>query len=375
MASLQSQDIDREKIKATCKVIVDGQDVTSRWTPFLLSVQIVSPTRAFDMADLELSDRHGVLKLPDLQKKVQIELGWGSTVKTFDGTIENRESYGQRKGGRRLNIHAKGSDVAGKIKQPQRDTIGEGEKPDGSKDSIKLDDAFQRFASRAGMQAILGEGLKDITRPSWSITNESFMAWARRIAREHGAVFKMSNDTAFLSKLGDSKNAQGQGLADIQATWAADGNLKAWRIKPSSGRPAWKNTNASWFDRLEGKRRYANAKIEGLLGDFNGLKNVASFFQQFDAHTEEQAKAMASGESAAAQNHFGEGWVVIKGEPRAQPEAKCTVKGVRDGVDGDYKIRTVTHTYKRGGGFETLLDIEQPFTQGDTRGDKLAPLT
>jgi len=188
------------------------------------------------------------------------------------------------------------------------------------------------------------------------------------MSRELGLIFTMEGDTANFSKMGEGKSSSGQQIADIEVKWAEDGNLKAWQISPASGRPAWKNMNASWFDRLEGKRRYVNASIEGLLGDAKSMGAKASFFAPFEAFTEEQAKAQAKSDSSASRQALAEGWVVIRGEPKATPQAKVLLKGVREGVDGNYIIKKVTHTYKRGGGFETLLDLGDPGVQSDNRG-------
>jgi phage protein D len=357
--------------KAVCKVIVDGQDMTDRWSPYLLSVQVMlTEDSELATADIELSDRHGVLKLPEIGRTVQIELGWGTSIKTFEGPIDSRRSHGQRSNGRRLSVHAKSVSLTEPVKQPQRDTIGEGEKPDGEMDKKKFEEAVQKFAKEAGFQVEIGKEIGQIERPSWSITGESFMSWGKRISREIGANFVMEGKKGYFSKLGESSNAKGEQLSGIEARWARDGNLKAWDIEPASGRPTWKDTNASFFDRLEGARKWANSQSENQQQG-QKLDGKAGWFTLFEAFTKEQAEQQSKSDSTNAQHQQGNGWVVIKGEPRAQPSATVTVKGIRDGVDGEYKIRTVTHTYKRGGGFETLMDILEASTQGDTRGDNV----
>ncbi len=54
----------------------------------------------------------------------------------------------------------------------------------------------------------------------------------------------------------------------------------------------------------------------------------------------------------------GEGSVTIEGDTTAIPDGLCIVTGARAGIDGPWRIETVTHSYLRGGGFVTTLDLK-----------------
>jgi phage protein D len=59
--------------------------------------------------------------------------------------------------------------------------------------------------------------------------------------------------------------------------------------------------------------------------------------------------------------------VTIIGNPSAQPEGSCTVVGARPGIDGSYKIESVTHKLDRSKGYETTLELKHP--EGDVGSD------
>lgn len=50
----------------------------------------------------------------------------------------------------------------------------------------------------------------------------------------------------------------------------------------------------------------------------------------------------------------------MMGDVRAQPEAELILKGVRPGIDGVYRIKTVEHSLDRGGGVATRCEVGEP---------------
>jgi len=54
----------------------------------------------------------------------------------------------------------------------------------------------------------------------------------------------------------------------------------------------------------------------------------------------------------------------IEGDTAAIPDGLCILTGARPGIDGPYRIESVTHSYSRGGGFVTQLSLKQPGSGG-----------
>ena len=68
----------------------------------------------------------------------------------------------------------------------------------------------------------------------------------------------------------------------------------------------------------------------------------------------------AGNDSATSERETASGSVTIEGDTSAIPDGLCIVSGARPGVDGPYRIESVTHSYSRGGGFLTQLSLKRP---------------
>src|SRR4029077_20498677 len=80
------------RMRAYCKITVDGFDVTSKLEPHLISVHVTAGEPGM-AAELELDDRDGTLPLPPIGARILIQLGWETEqiVNVFIGSIEDLE--------------------------------------------------------------------------------------------------------------------------------------------------------------------------------------------------------------------------------------------------------------------------------------------
>ena len=81
---------------------------------------------------------------------------------------------------------------------------------------------------------------------------------------------------------------------------------------------------------------------------------------KFKHHTKANAGRQAKANAEDAEKGKGGGSIEIDGNARAQSKAICTVSGIRPGIDGDYQIKKASHTYSRGGGWVTKMELGQP---------------
>jgi hypothetical protein len=149
---------------AYVKISVAGQDVTSRFAPYLISVQVITVEGGQDKCNIELDDRNAELIIPGDSAAIQVVMGWhhegpriinvgasmaalqpsrfeleqeaafggpGAEV-VFEGHLANCESgFGRKGGGRRLWLECEAGMPKGKAKENQNDSIGEGKKRGG----------------------------------------------------------------------------------------------------------------------------------------------------------------------------------------------------------------------------------------------------
>jgi len=149
---------------AYVKIIVNGTDLTSRFAPYLISVQVISVRNEQDRCNIELDDRNAELIIPGDAARIQVVMGWhhegpriinvGASMAVykpsrfeleqeakfggpgaemvFQGELSNCESgFGRKGGGRRLWLECEGGKPKGAAKQEQTDSVGEGKKRSG----------------------------------------------------------------------------------------------------------------------------------------------------------------------------------------------------------------------------------------------------
>lgn len=339
-------------IKTPLTVLVNGNDVTSRFKPRLLEVKVSrSAGKAADSANLTLANPNGTVMLPSDRAPIEVFIQ-GEWV--FSGFVTEVEcSVRKSSEGRRIKIVASSVDQGSKAKEPKLQ----------HKDEATFSDVAKEFGQKAGINVeVLGE-LAGVFRPYWIQQNESFVSWGQRMAREMGATFKVIGSRAFFAPRNEGLAMSGRPLTTIHAE--SGRNLLEASIRPIVSRPRFSNVKISYFDIAKGEK--VEEEFETGIGDVD-----AALRQLITAADKEQAKQRAKAGGKESDREKGQGDVTIVGDARAEPEANCVVKGVAPGADGTYRIDTVDHTVSRSG-FVTSLGLRQP--QGGAGRDPRLPNT
>lgn len=342
-------------------VSVDGVDLTDRMNPYLQSIEVQDKDgTATDTCSLVLDDSEGQIQMPKPGGAVSVSL---EQVEVFRGTIDEIRSTGARGQGRILTISAKGFDanVSHKVKSQL----------DFHKDNATLQAFLDDAAQRAGLQGItIDPAFASITRDYWAADRESFLHLGERIALDHGGTFKIQGDRAVLAQRGSGMTPSGKPLEDVTAEWGK--NLLSWDIAPYVGRPRGSKARVKWFDPKAVRYRQKDVTIYGDAAA-EADKEESVFLANYSAHDEQSATNSANGKKSKSQRESGEGSVVLPLLPQARVEATLIVKGTRPGVDGPYRISSVTHKLDRSSGSTTTLELKQPGSGTGRGGDKRTP--
>jgi len=341
--------------KSTCIVTIDGRDVSSNLLPSLINLSVTDKAgSSSDTCNIELDDTDGVLLLPRDGVSIEVSLGdnLNGVATVFRGTVDEVRSSGSRSGGMVLSVTAKGVDTKGKAKQPQQKHW----------DKKPLGDVLTEAGKEAGIPEVtVDPALKALVRDYWAMQNESFLHFGERIAREVGGTFKVSGQKAVLAKRNGGTSASGEALPPVTAAWGR--NLISWDISPTLGRPRYKSIKSRYYDTKTATWKEKEVQIDDpdAKADYT-LRNPAA--------DETEADTATKSGKADSERAKGGGSITIDGDVSAQPEADLFLTGARPGIDGQYRIDSVTHEYSRGSGFTTRLEVKQP--QGsagkDTRG-------
>lgn len=337
--------------RAIYTISIDGQIVTTAFAPYLISMTIKDGDGdKGDSLDITLDDEYGQILLPRSGADIVATLRWqsGGAAVTFTGKTDEPKSEGSRGGGMILSITGQSADLKGRAK----------EKKQKHKDKSSFKDVAQEWGGAAGFSVKVDGDLASINRDYWFMANESFLSWGARIAREIGATFKVSGANAVFVPRNSDKSASGKALAPVLAR--RPGNVIAWSMSPSRARPQYKKSVVRWYD--EKAAKWMKKEVE--IGDADAVSNLTETKKAANA---DRAGDKAKANAEDAKRKKGGGSITIDGEPTAQAQAPCIVSGVRAGIDGTYRIASVTHTYTRDGGWVTACELEQP--QGNAGTD------
>lgn len=322
--------------KVSWMVFVDGINVSLAMRPYLISIAVTDKDgAASDTCSLVFDDTDGQCLLPRDGASIIVFL---QGVKVFEGTADVPRSSGSRSGGRKLSVSAKGFDSRGKVKEAQSF----------HKDDCTLKVFLEKAAKNAGFTIKIDPDLAKIKRDYWAADGESFLHLGQKIARELNATFKIRGKKAVLIPRGKD-----MGLPPVTAAYGV--NLISWDIAPFTGRKAFTKTEVKYFDRKEAKFKTEKTdhKTSRKLPDStNKVRSTAA--------NKDQAKGIGKARKGEAEREGGEGRATIDLNVAAQAEGLCMVIGARPGVDGAYRMASVTHKATRSGGSTTSLSLKQP---------------
>jgi hypothetical protein len=386
MAILQTAISPYYRRNAMIQIDINGQNVTDKLDPHLISVRVTLKRLSNDDAHIELDDRDGSLLIPPVMAPVKILMGWansgpslplspaqsvgapssassdgraelpyraGGMQLVFAGQINSVESgFSRSAGGRRLWIDANSASF-GMEKQPSLNVLGAGEPGDGSEgEQIPLPKFMSTVLGKIGY-SFVGANLDNITEKMWVQDNESAGALARRIAVKYGLSFKIIGNTVFMSPPKFMPN--GNSWPTVEAEWGK--NLINWRIKPFSTRADWAGAQQRFFDVYNGLWKKVASPIGGdyPFGVASAVASLPGAAPNSRAGTQTND---AMGEDA--RQGRGTGSATINGEPAAQPNGILHIVGARPGVDGSYRITEAEHNYSRGSGYTTRCSLDSP---------------
>lgn len=343
--------------KVSWRVTIDGQDMSDRMNPFLTSIEVEDKKgKAGDTCSLEFDDTDGQCVLFAGGEHVKIEL---DGTEAFEGYLDTPDWSLDRGGGRRLSCKGKSYDARGKVKD------GQG----WHKDDATLGEFMQDAAKRAGLDSItVDPELAKIKRDYWSPDGASFLHLGETMAEEFGGVFKIKGKRAVLARLGAGTTAGGTEMPVKQLTvgsGSTTGNVRSIpNIKPFTGRSNVSRVKMRHYDRE--KAKWVEREVEIESDDDGKPESIER--GRYSAADKDSAEALGKGRKAKNKESGGAGSIVIDLDPTIVAGMKVALSGAREGVDGQFEVKSARHKVTRSGAAETSLQIDHP--GGDAGKDK-----
>jgi hypothetical protein len=344
------------RLRADVGIQFAGMWITAKTLPFLISMRLLTGAHIEDyQCEIELDDRDGTLPIPPIDSPLNVIIGWRGEDSpiVWEGVVHDIEhGFGRKQGGRRMWVHGFGAEQLKGGKEPQYNHWGEGA-PDGQEKGqmIPVSTVLKAAAQEAGHSIEVHKDF-DVTamqQDYWQQAGESYYHFAKRLADQMGAVFRVKGGTiGQFTKQG--QNIDGTPTPNVTAVWAK--NLIGWRVRPLSARPMWAQTGGHYFDVSGGMWNKVKQAVQS-----QALNLASSEFQRSQpAPNQEQATAENSGDDDGMGQQQGPGRIVINGEPNAQGNCLVQLVGARPGVDGTYWCSTCEHIYSRQG-YVTWCDV------------------
>lgn len=316
------------------EIIVGGTDYTATVMDRLVEMRLVDIAGwKSDYMELVLDDRE-TIKRPKHGEKIIIRLGYdGQPLKQKGVYVHDETEFSGPP--KRMIIRAAAVNFREKLKATRTRSF----------DDVTLGDLVSGIAAEHGYSAYVDDFVKDITIPHVDQTAESDLRLLTRLAGQYNALFKAAGTSLILVPKGGKKSEAVKDTLGTVTLTPAD--VSSWRI-PRQDKSRYSGVKANWYD-------YDAALLKSVLaGDNSG--NVRDLPTQFP--TEQEAWAAANAELEKLIRSKADASITLPGNPSLTAEGGLVLEGFRDGVDDEYTITRVEHTYTKRGGYQCKVEAE-----------------
>jgi len=322
------------------RVTLDGEDLTDRIAPRLLSLNLTEKrgTEA-DELRLELHDHDGLLAIPRKGAILQVAIGWSQGVDVVVGMIDKgsfKVDEAEHSGPPdKISITARSADLTGDARIRR----------DASYRDTTLGAIVADVARRAGLKPAIAPELAAIQVPVQGQTGKSDMALVHELGRRHDAVATVKAGQLLFTPIGLGTSASGQSIGSRTLT-RQDGDRHRYTMVD---RDKYEGVSAGWHDQDGAERKTAHA----------GGKTKAKKLKRTFA-TEADAKRAADSEWKRIQRGAAEfDYDLALGRADLVPEQKITLRGWKAEIEARaWLIAEASHAIDGRGGFRTSLKLE-----------------
>jgi len=331
-------------VKPVALLTINGRDVSSAIFGeggILISLTITDQAGTkSDTLELEIDDREG-FTAPPKGAEVQAWLGYEPTpVYMGRFTVDEWTKAGPV---RTLRVSAKAAEMTSTIRAAKTK----------SWDGKTVGDIAREIAGEHGLQAVVAESVAGLSIAHIDQQNESDLGFLSRLARRAGATFKLGDGQVVLSERGAmSTLPSGKEKPTIRLTPDMVGEWSA----TTAERGDYKAVVCTYMDHAAG-RRVSVTEGEGT-----------------PKHRDRRLYASEAEAKAAARAQLGDltrGKITFEtsgtGLPDVFAEAKIDAQDFDPDVDGEFLIKSVTHSFTSGG-YTTSISMETG-GEGDEEGE------
>ena len=275
-------------------------------------------------------DARGGLSVPPIGAEVRVWLGYEPSP-VYRGRFRITE-YERSGPLQTVSISAHAADLSSKIRAPKMRSFHE--------TTVKA--IVEDVAGANGLTAIVDEEIGAHEVEHIDQQGESDVAFLSRLAKRHGATFKLGAGKVLFAAKGSRSLPDGQAK---QAVTIRPEDVSRWSMRVAK-RGEYDGASATYIDTVTGKRKTAKA------GSGERLHRDRRLYGS-------KAEAAAAAAAKLGEQNRGErtGDVEGPGMPTLYAEALVTLKGFDADVDGTFLAKSVSHSYSSSG-YTTSVSLE-----------------
>lgn len=329
-----------QKTHPIFRLTFGGADVTEQVESRLLSLTVTDNAGSeSDSFVLRLDDRLPHIPMPNAGEEVEIELGYQDFGLVLLGRFYMDEVEFSIDPAAEMTLRGESVNLLSTIKTLRSDAY----------DNMTIEAIVNKIAARNNLTPVVSPELAGILVDHRDQMNRSDMGFLTDLATQYSAVFKVEMDQAIFALAGRDVSVSGLRITDL--TIHPGENVLGLRVL---------HQHRGRYSRLAARFHDYNAG-ETFTQDWPGMPDGNGAERTLNRRfgNEAEANAAAASESRRLSATSAKLTLNLVGEPNLSAEGKVTLSGFRDGIDGTWKIKTVTHEFTNDG-LKTTVDAEVP---------------
>ena len=321
----------------TYQLLVSGQDITADVTGRAGVIEWTDAVdESSDVLSITLQDTDSLLAVPKSGAKIELSAGYGGLLQRVGSyTVESTEMSGPPD---QLTISATAAPVA------QSGSIAA--RRSKSWEDTTLGDIVQSIAGTLGSTAAIDPALASVQITNEQQIDESDTNFLLRLVRRHGGFLKFADSRMIVATEGT-----GQGTAGTQLkVTLTRSELSRWRVKAGGKGQSFKKVKVKFHDYETGDTNEVEAEVQPpasmpqLTTDVDWLAvSESTFTPAATAADESQAKAVAKTTASRIARSSREFEISLPGRLDIVAGGKIQLAGIREGVDGEWLVKSVQH--------------------------------
>jgi phage protein D len=313
-------------MKPAFRIEADGADITRQLADRLISIRITDEAgQTSDRLELAVDDRDQLLEVPRSGAWLKVYLGYdeGGKKPAYMGTFAVDE-VDLSNGPRSMTVRATALETAPTMKEQRTQ----------SWHNTTLQQVAQTIAQRNGLQLRISSGLGSRQIKHEDQTAESDIAFLTRLAKKLKLTAKPVDKVLWITERASNIPANGSSTPAAVPVVQGRDTLE-WRATLKN-RGAYSAVRARYLDKPTKKEKVV--RVGSTSGNLQTYEEKELYKDQAEAQKAAQSRlqTLQSGEVSITFSMLG--------TPEITAEGMIKLEGFRKLVDGEWYLKTVTHT-------------------------------